>query len=129
MPITGSFQNIASRLFNIETWPQCPSLEAFKILFQWCIILKLDLITHGLKRSKFYFDDGEYWHLTSLPKARSNQNLISMMLNIQTWPHYPWLSKSYSLHCPSLLIIELLFQLLWMSKLYLTMSQCQEVQT
>ena len=52
---------------NIETWPHCPSLEPVKILFQWCLIFKLDLIAHHLNLSKF----------------------VSMMVNIKTWLQCP----------------------------------------
>ena len=78
-----SFQNFVSLTLNIEIWPHYRWLEAIKILFQRWWILKLDLIARDYKQSKSHFNVGEYWNLTSMPIARSVQNSVLMMLNIE----------------------------------------------
>ena len=83
LPITRSFQNFVSLMLNIEIWPHYRWLEAIKILFQRWWILKLDLIARDYKESKSHFNVGEYWNLTSMPIARSVQNSVLMMLNIE----------------------------------------------
>ena len=56
------------------------------------------------KEGQFWLYNAE-WNLTSLPITISNQNLISLMFNIETWPHYPWL-ETIKILITSLLITD-----------------------